>query len=114
VEYSGERYVGILGKQTARADQDTIKTLLQSFERIHFFDQNDRPLAQGCSDGGQIVVSLSVDGKTKHISRDRECVPADSNRLRYRLRFDRMLAGGCFVQVGYAAPDDHQPVKQAA
>ena len=75
VEYRGERWVGILGKQTATTDQDTIKALLARFERIHFFDLNDQHFAQGCSDGGRIVVSLSVDGKAKHISSDRSCVP---------------------------------------
>jgi len=75
VEYRGERWVGLLGKQTATTDQGTIKALLASFEPNHFFDLNDQHFAQGCSDGGRIAVSLSVDGKTKHISSDRSCVP---------------------------------------
>jgi hypothetical protein len=75
VEYRGERWVGILGKQTATTDQATIKALLRSFERMHFFDLNDQKFAQGCSDGAQIVVSLSVDGKTSRIRSDRACVP---------------------------------------
>jgi hypothetical protein len=75
VEYRGERWVGILGKQTAVTDQDTIKALLGSFERMHFFDLNDQHFAQGCTDGGQVVVSLSVDGNTSRIRSDMACVP---------------------------------------
>jgi len=94
VEYRGERWVGVLGKQTATTDQDTIKALLARFERIHFFDLNDQHFAQGCSDGGRIVVSLSVDGKTKHISSDRSCVPRSgpqADLIRLTNEIDRVI-----------------------
>ena len=75
VTFDGERFVRVIGRQTAQIAPSVVATLLESAERIRFFDLRDAYRGIENSDGTIFVVSdlpstivtITVNGRTKRV-----------------------------------------------
>jgi len=75
VTYDGERFVRVVGRQTARIAPSFVARLLASAERIHFFDLRDAYRGIENSDGTvtsvtdlpTTIVTITVNGRTKRV-----------------------------------------------
>jgi ankyrin repeat protein len=66
VTYDGERFVRVIGRQTARIAPSLVARLLASAERIHFFDLLDAYRAN-VTDLPTTIVTVTVNGRTKRV-----------------------------------------------
>lgn len=69
VTYSGQQYVRTKGPEHATISRERILTLLQSFEREHFFSMEDKAFLNGF-DAPYASITISVDGRTKTVAGD--------------------------------------------
>jgi len=69
VEYVGEQFVRFKGTQTAFLNENQIHTILEGFDRAHFFSLEDQAFTWGYHTS-RVTVRISVDGKNKEVSSD--------------------------------------------
>jgi hypothetical protein len=75
VTYEGEKFVRVVGRQTARIDMAVVAKLLAHAERIHFFDMRNAYRAVEKPDGSTTVVTdlptkivtVTVNRRTKRV-----------------------------------------------
>jgi hypothetical protein len=75
VTYVGEKFVRVVGSQTARIDPSTVATLLAHAERIRFFDLRDGYHFIENPDGSHTtvtdlptkIVTVTANGRTKRV-----------------------------------------------
>jgi uncharacterized protein DUF6438 len=75
VTYEGEKFVRVVGRQTARIDTSLVAKLLAHAERIHFFDLRDAYRTVENPDGSTTmvtdlpskIVSITMNGRTKRV-----------------------------------------------
>jgi hypothetical protein len=77
VEYMGERFVKVSGKQTASIARDDVTKILQRLDEAHFFALDDRAFAW-CFDTSSVSIAVSVDRRTKSVVSDATCTGAKS------------------------------------
>ena len=77
VEYAGGRFVKDRGQETSAIGREQIIAVLQSLERAHFSTLEDRAFTW-CFDSPSVAISVSLDGRTKHVVSDRGCIGAKS------------------------------------
>ena len=76
VTYEGERFVRVVGRQTAHIDQSLVAKLLSSAERIRFFElrdayrsiENPDGTIQSVTDLPTTIVAVTVNGRTKRVA----------------------------------------------
>jgi len=75
VTYEGEKFVRVVGRQTARIDASVVAKLLAHAERIHFFDMRNAYRTAENPDGSTTmvtdlptkIVSITMNGRTKRV-----------------------------------------------
>jgi hypothetical protein len=70
VDYEGNNYVGVIGKQTGKISQEEVKELVDKFYKIKFFSLNDEYTTVGgkiATDKPSTITSLTINGRTKHV-----------------------------------------------
>jgi len=67
VEYLGESNVDVPGSQASRISPERLKDLLKDFEKIHFFNLQNKYF-EDCTDLPTAIISISVDGTAKEVS----------------------------------------------
>jgi hypothetical protein len=77
VEYQGQRFVKVTGKQTASLNSQDFANILHRLDQVHFFTLEDRAFAW-CFDTSSVSITVSVDGKTKRVTSDAGCSGAKS------------------------------------
>jgi hypothetical protein len=77
IEYMGERFVKVSGKQTASIASNDVMKILQRLDQAHFFALDDRAFAW-CFDTSSVSIAVSVDGRTKSVVSDAGCTGAKS------------------------------------
>ncbi|MFZ0959080.1 MAG: DUF6438 domain-containing protein, partial [Candidatus Sulfotelmatobacter sp.] len=77
IEYMGERFVKVGGKQTASIASGDFMKILQRLDEAHFFALDDRAFAW-CFDTSTVSIAVSVDGRTKSVVSDATCTGAKS------------------------------------
>jgi|SRR5208282_1988462 len=75
VDYAGYRYVDDRGPQTSAISREQVMTIIRGLDSAHFLTLEDRAF-QWCFDSGSVAVSVSVDGKTKRVVSDDDCMGA--------------------------------------
>jgi hypothetical protein len=66
VEYSGLHGVPVRGHRNTAIPQERVAAILREMENAKFMSFDDRTFAK-LSDGGDVIVSLSIDGKNKTV-----------------------------------------------
>src|SRR2546428_8088531 len=66
VEYEGMRYVRVIGKATARISPDVVRRLVTEFERIGYFDLEDKYTAM-VTDNPTTTTSIRIDTRFKRV-----------------------------------------------
>jgi hypothetical protein len=66
VEYNGQRGVPVRGHRNTAIPQERVAAILREMENAKFMSFDDRTFAE-LSDGGDVIVSLSIDGKNKTV-----------------------------------------------
>lgn len=77
VEYQGQRFVKVSGKQTASLNSQDFANILHRLDQVHFFTLEDRAFTW-CFDTSSVSITVSVDGKTKSVVSDAGCSGAKS------------------------------------
>ena len=77
IEYMGERFVKVSGKQTASITRNDLMKILQRLDEAHFFALDDRAFAW-CFDTSSVSIAVSVDGRAKSVVSDAVCTGAKS------------------------------------
>jgi hypothetical protein len=67
VEYVGSENVGSTGSRTANIQPESVRQLLQSFDKINFLSL-DASYFEGCTDMPTTTITLSFDSTTKRVS----------------------------------------------
>jgi uncharacterized protein DUF6438 len=75
VTYEGEKFVRVVGRQTARVDRSVVARLLTHAERIHFFDMRNAYRAIDNPDGSTTtvtdlptkIVTITTNRRTKRV-----------------------------------------------
>jgi hypothetical protein len=66
VEYEGQQYVEVTGKQTAVLTPEQVKELVNDFENANYFDMEDEYIAP-VTDLPTTITSITLDGKFKTV-----------------------------------------------
>jgi hypothetical protein len=103
VEYVGEQFVRVRGAQTAFLNEDQIQSVLEGFDRAHFFSLEAQAFAWGYH-SSRVGVKITVDGKTKEVSSDTYHIGAKSGSqakfVEAAAAFDRIIGTDRWVKCG--------------
>lgn len=81
VIFEGKENTKVKGKAEAELTEDEVKMLVEEFDKIRFFDLNDRYDQTNCpnaaTDQSTVLISLKVGDKNRSISHYTGCVEGD-------------------------------------
>lgn len=66
VVYDGEKYVKVIGTQTAQISQDKVKEIVDEFYQADYFLLQDE-YTEDITDMPATITSITIDGKTKEV-----------------------------------------------
>lgn len=68
VNYEGQDFVEVKGRQTASIGLDQIQELVSAFEAANFFSLQDNYTAYDVTDSPSAITSITINGRTKTVT----------------------------------------------
>jgi hypothetical protein len=101
IEYEGRRFVRVVGKATARVPPEAVSELVAEFERIHYFDLEDKYTAP-ITDLPTTTTTIRIGSRFKQVV-DYFGAPAALTSLEQRI--DEVAGSKRWVSVNTPKPD---------